>query len=66
MGSEEEDDDTENDIINVASYKHRKIPPPPRAGPFSQAPIQHEEEHSLHESFDDGWPGYEEPVFNCD
>ena len=28
MGSEEEDDDTENDIINVASYKHRKIPPP--------------------------------------
>ncbi len=28
MGSEEEDYDTENDIINVASYKHRKIPPP--------------------------------------
>ena len=28
MGSDEEDDDTKNDIINVASYKHRKIPPP--------------------------------------
>ena len=28
MALEEEDDDTENDIINVASYKPRKILPP--------------------------------------
>lgn len=28
MALEEEDDDTENDIINVANYKPRKIPPP--------------------------------------
>ena len=28
MALEEEDDDTENDIINVAGYKPRKIPAP--------------------------------------
>ncbi|NOR10609.1 MAG: hypothetical protein GQ541_03875 [Desulfovibrionaceae bacterium] len=40
--------------------------PPPRTGLVPQVPMQHEEEGTQHEPFDDGWPGYEEPCFTND
>jgi hypothetical protein len=55
--------------LNLWVEKPKQRPPPVRAGP--EHPVKRQkrspdEQSELHDLFDDGWPGYEEPYITYD